>query len=193
MAESEGREPGHEAKLVRDAQAGRSAAFAELLRRYAPRVSALVYQLTSDADAARDLSQTVFLKAYRGIRSLRSGASLRAWLFQIAANEAKSFLRRRQREREHLPPDAQPLAEAAAADRGPLDRLVADEERAAVRAALDELPPRQRSVLVLRHFHGLSTAEAAEALKCSANAVKANLCYALKSLRAKLAGGENRE
>jgi RNA polymerase sigma factor (sigma-70 family) len=90
-------------------------------------------------------------------------------------------------------PDARHAAEAVAVRPGPLDRLVAEEERAAVLTALDGLPARQRSVLVLRHFHGLSTAEVAETLKCSANSVKANLCYALKSLREKLAGGPDRE
>ncbi|MBM4034245.1 MAG: sigma-70 family RNA polymerase sigma factor [Planctomycetes bacterium] len=189
MAARDGLERQEEARLVGAAQSGDSAAFEELVRRSAPRLSALAYQLTGDAEAARDLSQEVFLKAFRGIRSLRSGASLQAWLFRIAANEAASFLRRKARERRRLAP----AAEAVAAGAGPLERLVAEEERAAVLAALDALPARQRSVLVLRHLHGLSTAEVAETLKCSANSVKANLCYALRFLREKLAGGPDRE
>ena len=77
--------------------------------------------------------------------------------------------------------------------RSRLDRLIAKEERAAVVAALDRLPPKQRSVFVMRHFHGMPNREIAEVLSCSTSAVKANLSYALKSLREKLAGGSDRE
>jgi RNA polymerase sigma-70 factor (ECF subfamily) len=182
-----------EAALVGRALDGCPEAFGELVRLYAPRVSGLVYQHVGNAEAARDISQTVFLRAFRQIRSLRNVRSFRSWLFRIAVNEATDFLRRRMRERSHVATDAGAIEELPARDAKPLDSLVAQEEREAVLAALDGLPPRQRTVFVLRHFQGMSNPEIAEVLSCSTNAVKANLSYALRALREKLCGGDDRD
>lgn len=183
-----------EEALVERARNGDSDAFGELVVRYAASVSALAYQHVGDWEAARDISQTAFLKAYRGIGSLRTSQTFRAWLFRIAVNESVDYLRlRRTRKQNQLETSGGTAEDIATSEQRPLERLIAEEERAAVVAALDELPPRQRTVFVLRHFHGLSNAEIAETLSSSSNAVKVNLSYALKSLREKLAGGSDRE
>lgn len=180
-----------EAALVARARDGCAEAFGKLVRRYVARVSALVYQHTCDGEAARDISQAAFLKAFERIGSLRDDRSFQTWLFRIAINEATDFLRRTQRER--LRRDEGAVDEMATPEPRPLDRLVAEEERAAVVATLDGLPPRQRTVFVLRHFQGLSNPEIAEVLSCSTNAVKANLSHALRALRERLAGGGDDE
>jgi len=182
-----------EAALVGRAQAGCSDAFGKLVQHYAPRVAGLVYQHVGNADATRDISQTVFLRAFRRIRSLRNVRSFRPWLFRIAVNEATDFLRRKMREGGRTAPDDGALDTFPAQTTPPLDALVAQEERAAVAAALDGLPPRQRTVFALRHFQGMSNPEIAEVLSCSTNAVKANLSYALKALRETLGGGGDRD
>ena len=182
-----------ELALVLRASAGSSEAFGELVRRYAPRVSALVYQHVGDSDAALDICQTAFLKAFRQVHSLRAAESFRPWLFRIAVNESVRFHKTRARQRALGSPAGDALEEVTSNDPRPVDRLVDEEQRAAVLQALDQLPPRQRSVFVLRYFQGLSTAETAEALSCSPNAVKATLSYALKTLSDKLIGGEERE
>jgi len=184
----------NEDPLVERARNGDPDAFGELVVRYAASVSALAYQHVGDWEAARDISQTALLKAYRSIRSLRTSQNFRAWLFRIAINESADFIRlSRTRKETRLEAGNRAVEDVATREKRPLERLVAEEERAAVVAALDELPPRQRTVFVLRHFHGLSNAEIAETLSSSSNAVKVNLSYALKSLREKLAGGSDRE
>lgn len=184
----------NEDALVERARDGDSDAFGELVIRYAPRVSALVYQHVGDPEATRDVSQTVFLKACRRIGTLQAVGSFRAWLFRIAINEAVDFIRlNRAQKRAPLRVGSGPIEDVPGKEQRPLERLIAEEERAAVVAALDRLPPRQRSVFVMRHFHGLSNQEIAEVLSCSTSAVKANLSYALKSLRERLAGGGDSE
>jgi RNA polymerase sigma factor (sigma-70 family) len=180
--------------LVRSAQDGDSNALAKLVIRYAPRVSALVYQHLGEPEATRDVSQATFLKACRKIGALKATETFRAWLFRIAINESVEFIRRNRAQKR----DALRITDVSVEDvperrKRPLERLIAEEERAAVVAALDELPSRQRSVFVMRHFHGLTNPEIAEVLLCSTSAVKANLSYALKSLREKLAGGDDSE
>jgi RNA polymerase sigma-70 factor (ECF subfamily) len=184
----------NEEALVERARNGDPDAFGELVVRYAPSVTALAYQHVGDWETARDISQTALLKAYRNIRSLRTSRSFRAWLFRIAINESADFIRlSRTRKETRLETGNRAVEGVATREERPLERLVAEEERVAVVAALDELPPRQRTVFVLRHFHGLSNAEIAETLSSTSNAVKVNLSYALKSLREKLAGGSDRE
>ena len=185
------REEKKEDVLVERARDGDSEALGELVVRYAPRVSALVYQHVGDPEATRDVSQTVFLKACRRIGTLQAVRSFRAWLFRIAINESVEFIRAHKRAPVRIASVS--IEDVPARGKRPLERLIAQEERAAVVAALDRLPPRQRSVFVMRHFHGLSNQEIAEVLSCSTSAVKANLSYALKSLREKLAGGGDHE
>jgi len=184
----------NEEALVERARNGDSEAFGELVVRYAASVSALAYQHVGDWETARDISQTAFLKAYRRIGSLRTLQSFRAWLFRIAVNESVDFVRlSRTQKQTQLETSDGAVEDITTREERPLERLIAEEERAAVVAALDELPPRQRTVFVLRHFHGLSNAEIAETLSSSSSAVKANLSYALKSLREKLAGVSDSE
>jgi len=163
--------------LVERARRGDPDAFGELVVHYASRVAAVVYQHVGDREATQDIGQNVFLKAFRRIGSLRAVDFLRA---------------RHNRRQTQMKPADETLEDVPAPDQQPVERLVAREEREAVVAALDGLPPRQRSVFVLRHFQGLSNTDIAEALSCSTDSVKANLSYALKTLREKL-GGANRE
>ncbi len=184
----------NEEALVERARNGDSDAFGELVVRYAGSVSALAYQHVGDWEAARDISQIAFLKAYRSIGSLRALQKFRAWLFRIAINESVDYIRRsRSQKQTQLRIGGGTVEDVPTREKRPVERLIAEEERVAVVAALDELPPRQRTVFVLRHFHGQSNAEIAETLSCSSNAVKVNLSYALKSLREKLAGGSESE
>lgn len=184
----------NEEVLVERARDGDSEAFGELVARYAASVSALAYQHVGDWEAARDISQTALLKAYRSIGSLQTSQSFRAWLFRITVNESVDFIRlNRTQKLSQLGTGRGAIEEIATSEEQPIERLIIQEERAAVLAALDELPPRQRTVFVLRHFHGLSNADIAETLSSTSNAVKVNLSYALKSLREKLAPGGSSE
>jgi RNA polymerase sigma-70 factor (ECF subfamily) len=134
----------------------------------------------NDADAA-DLAQQTFVRAFRGIASFRGAASFRSWLYRITINLALNHLR------DHAREQPEEIAEDAVTSRatGP-QRIIADEDQAALRAAVAELPPKQRMVLELRVYEELSFKEVAELADCSENAAKVNFHHAVKKLRERL-------
>ncbi len=167
-----------ERTLIRRAAAGDRHAFGVLVRAHQEGVYRWVRGLVRDEEAARDLTQETFLRSFRALPGFRGEAAFGTWLRSIAANLAKSHLRR---EGVHgfvlLPPDL------AADAPGPGEALAAERERAALRRALESLPPRQREVVQLRIYRELSYAEIARRLGSSENAAKVNFHHAVKRLR----------
>jgi RNA polymerase sigma-70 factor (ECF subfamily) len=151
-----------------------------------------VYQLccrfVGNHEDASDLSQEVFLRAYRGLRSFRGHSSLATWLYRIGVNVCLNRVSAKE------PPgtnarNAAPLEERQHADTrsdSPADRLLKAERNARVRAAIAELPSKQRATLILRIYHEMSHQEIAEVLGSSVGAVKANFFHALSGLRKRL-------
>jgi RNA polymerase sigma-70 factor (ECF subfamily) len=138
-----------------------------LIRRYVKR----------DADAA-DVTQLAFVRAFRGLAAFRGTASVRSWLYRIAINCALSWLRDHRREQ------ASELAEDALVDANPAPaQISASDDRARLRRAIEQLPPKQKLVLELRVFDDLSFKEVAELAECSENTAKVNFHYAVKRLR----------
>src|SRR5262245_49476479 len=86
--------PGDEADLVRAAQGGDQAAFAEIVRRYQRSVYRVGYALTRNASDADDLAQETFVRAHRALGRFRAGEPLYPWLSRIATNLAFSLFRR---------------------------------------------------------------------------------------------------
>jgi RNA polymerase sigma-70 factor (ECF subfamily) len=171
--------------LVEQFRQGERAAFDQLVRRHQQAVWRVVRRyVRSDADAA-DVTQQVFVRAFRGLGSFRGAASVRSWLVRIAINCSLSWLRDHRREQpEELAEDA--LVEAAA---GPA-RIADGQDGERLRAAIAQLPPKQKLVLELRVFDDLSFKEVAELAECSENTAKVNFHYAVKRLRAILGAGD---
>jgi RNA polymerase sigma-70 factor (ECF subfamily) len=174
-----------ERTLIRRAAAGDRQAFGVLVRTHQEGVYRWVRGLVRDEEAARDLTQETFLRSFRALPGFRGEAAFGTWLKSIAANLAKSHLRR---EAAHgfmaLP------ADLAAPSPAPADALAAERERAALRRALESLPPRQREVVRLRIYGELSYAEIARRVGSTENAAKVNFHHAVKRLRRLLAGSD---
>ena len=172
-----------ERTLIRRAAAGDRHAFGVLVREHQEGVYRWVRGLVRDEEAARDLTQETFLRSFRALPGFRGEAAFGTWLRSIAANLAKSHLRR---EGAHgfvpLPPDL-----AADAPK-PGEALLAERDRAALQRALESLPPRQREVVQLRIYRELPYAEIARRVGSSENAAKVNFHHAVKRLRRLLAG-----
>lgn len=167
--------------LVERFRAGERRAFDELVRRHQRAVWHLARRyVRNDADAS-DVAQQCFVRAFRGIGGFRGAATFRSWLYRIAINLSINHLR------DHARQKAEELAEDAATARatGP-QRIIAGEDQAALRAAIAELPPKQRMVLELRIYDELSFKEVAELADCSENAAKVNFHHAVKRLRERL-------
>jgi RNA polymerase sigma-70 factor (ECF subfamily) len=148
------------------------AAFQEALVRYGPPLQRALERLLRDRSAAEDVAQDSFARLFVGIDSVRS---LRAWLFQVALNLARTHLRRG-RLRARL--DACTPRHEASPDL---------ELRELIENAVDDLPEGSRVAFVLYEIGGLSTAEIAETERCSIAAVRQRLVDARRRLRAALA------
>jgi RNA polymerase sigma-70 factor, ECF subfamily len=170
--------------LVRACLAGRREAFDVIVERHQRGVYQLCYRFVRSHEDAADLTQEVFLRAYRGLHRFRGDAALSTWLYRIGVNLCLNRVSARA-------PRETPLDEAhpvAAPDTDPVSALAEARRRERVRAAVDELPGKQRAALILRVYHELSHQEIASALGTSVGAAKANVFHALGNLRRALAG-----
>ncbi|HEY4182850.1 MAG TPA: RNA polymerase sigma factor [Kofleriaceae bacterium] len=158
--------------------AGERGAFDLLVRRHQQGVWRLARRYTKhDADAA-DVTQLVFVKAFNALVGFRGAATVRSWLYRITINAALTWVRDHKRElASEIPEDA--LVEAAAAETA----IAAGQEAGRLRAAIAQLPPKQKLVLELRVFDDLAFKEVAELADCSENTAKVNFHYAVKRLR----------
>ena len=171
-------------ELLPAVAAGDARACASLVDRHADRVHGLASRLLGDATEADDVSQEVFIAAWKHAGRWRPGGSARfsTWLTRVTLNACRDRLRTR---RPSAPVD---VLESLPGDIGPERRTLEAERVTRVRAALEELPPRQREALVLCHYHGLRQDEAAAAMELSVDALESLLARARRALRTRLAG-----
>jgi RNA polymerase sigma-70 factor, ECF subfamily len=152
--------------------------FERLYRASRDDVYAYVATLMRDRFAAEDVTALAFERAYRKRASFRPGrGSARAWLFGIARNAALDELRRRTRS---APSGTDPVDEAAPA---PEDEAEVGARRLAVRSALESLQPRERELVALKFFAGLSNAELAAVLHTSETNAGTRVHRAIHKLR----------
>jgi RNA polymerase sigma-70 factor (ECF subfamily) len=178
-----------ERALVDKCLANEPGAFDLIVERHRRSVYQLCYRFVSNHEDASDLSQEVFLRAYRGLRNFRGQSSIATWLYRIGVNvclnrvstkvPASEPLGDRQLERQFVDRRAE----------SPSDAVLRAERSARVRAAIAQLPRKQRATLILRTYHEMSHQEIADVLGSSIGAVKANFFHALGSLK-KLLGDE---
>jgi RNA polymerase sigma-70 factor (ECF subfamily) len=193
MPIAEGAQAG-EADLVARLRAGSDAAYEELVRAQGARLLAVARRLLRSEEDARDAVQDAFISAFRAIDRFEGGSRLSTWLHRIVVNAALMKLRSQQRKPETSIEDLLPrfledghFAEPPAEWQQSADRaLERRETRELVRQAIDGLPENYRTVLLLRDIEGLDTAETAEALGVTANAVKIRLHRARQALREQL-------
>jgi RNA polymerase sigma-70 factor (ECF subfamily) len=185
-------EPGSLEVLAAAARGGDRAAFDEIVRRTHRDTFRLALRLTADPEDARDVVQDAYLRAYRGLRRFRGDAQFTTWLYRITANCASSHTGRRARHRhdelDHgtVVVDERPEADpASSAEFGAL--------RADLDAAIAELPPRLRAVVVLRDVYDLPHEAIAAELGISESAAKVRLHRARLRLRARMFGEPVRE
>ena len=193
MSVAEGAQAG-EADLVARLRAGSDAAYEELVRAQGARLLAVARRLLRSEEDARDAVQDAFISAFRAIDRFEGGSRLSTWLHRIVVNAALMKLRSQQRKPETSIEDLLPrfledghFAEPPAEWQQTADQaLERHETRELVRQAIDGLPENYRTVLLLRDIEELDTAETAEALGVTANAVKIRLHRARQALRGQL-------
>jgi RNA polymerase sigma-70 factor (ECF subfamily) len=158
----------------------RRSEFDRLMVSHLPAALRLAIRLTSDPDLAEDIVQDAMLKASRSWKTFRGSSRFSTWIGKIVINAFRDRLRRRD-------PDGRlPESAGDASSLGPVAEAVHRELGEAVAAAVSRLPHRQREVLILRVYEGLSTQETANVLDVSLESVRTSLHHARESLRVKL-------
>ncbi len=157
----------------------------QLVASYAPRVFGLMLRMVAHRETAEDLTQEALMKAVGALARYRPEGKFEAWLFRIAANTARDWIRRRGRQPTLGLDPADPAPPEAAVDHGgPADPLTARERHKAVREALAALPAPDREVLSLRYYGELSFKEIAATTGEPLGTVLARAHRALKKLAA---------
>jgi len=159
--------------------AGRREAFDEIVVRHRRAVYQLCYRFVGNHEDAADLTQDVFVRAFKGLARFKGDAQLGTWLYRVGVNVCLKRLASRR-------PDAAPIDDVPnLAERGedPLQLAERAERARVLRAAVERLPPRQRATVVLRVYQDLSHEEIARVLDSSVGAVKANFFHAIRNLK----------
>lgn len=172
-------------ELIARSKEGDDDAFGEFVRRHTPSVHRWMARAVGEDDAD-DMTQDVFLRAYRGLPRFRQQAPPRAWLAAIADNAIKNRYRSKSRFRRIFAPDPSPdaLADRAAGSASPEDDARADESRTSVRDALQKLPVEFRLPVVLRDLEEWSYEEIAVSLELPIGTVKSRIARGRGQLRA---------
>lgn len=160
---------------------GDAAAFRMLVVRYQRPVYNAAFGVLRNADDARDVAQSVFLRVAERAEDYDPGHKFFSWIYRIAVNESLNLLRGRRRE-EGLDEDAE-IPDASA---GPEHRFENDERVRLLHHALKKMSVTDRTVITLRHFSELSYQEIAEAIGVDEKTVKSRLFEARQRLRALL-------
>lgn len=176
--------------LVDQARAGSREAFSELVVRYQDRIVHIVAQRLGDKDAAFDVAQDVFIKAYRGLSGFKAESGFYTWLYRIALNTTFSFRRKQKRRGALISLDrpieddgsdwSQQVPSEGTAEPGTESER--KEEAELLRAAIASLDEDFNEVVVLRDLEGLSYEEIAELLQCPIGSIKSRLHRARKKL-----------
>lgn len=186
----------NEHDLIREAQQGSRAAFDTLVRQYDQAVLRLALHLTGSEQDAQDIHQEAFLKAYRYLGNFRFECSFYTWIYRIVTNLCLDYLRRKKSRRED-----QAVVVDSSGEEMDLLSNISDERAGAnpdrelqrkylaekIKAALETLTPRERTVFELKHYQGLKLRAIGEMLNTTEETAKNTLFRATRKLRTNLA------
>lgn len=175
--------------------AGDRDAFAVLVERHGSRIHAAILRMIGDPEAANDLSQETFLKAYAGLATFRRGAAFSTWLYAIAINQVRTEFRRRKSVKGQAMLSLDAPVDGAGDDAGgrsmepegaepaPGDEAERREEAERLRRALGRIEEEYREAVVLRDLEGLSYGEIAAATGVPAGTVRSRIHRGRAALR----------
>jgi RNA polymerase sigma-70 factor (ECF subfamily) len=180
-----------ELELVRQAQAGDSGAFDQLVSRFRTRIFGMIYNMVHNEQDAWDLAQDSFVKAWKSLPRFRGQSSFYTWIYRIVMNVTIDWLRKKQVrgsgaefddaiELKEIDPASRTVPHA---DALPHERMEQQEIRGRINAAIAELSPEHRAVILMKEIEGMQYHEIAESLGCSIGTVMSRLFYARKKLQ----------
>lgn len=179
-------------ELVARSMDGDVDSFNQLIKRWERPIYALAYRVIGREEDARDVCQETFLRAYRAINGFKGQAKFSSWLYRIALNLCRDWIRRQKRTPTVQAPEDVDIADLAA-EAGPtesIETLVARREMGrAVAIAMAALPEEQRTAIILKEYHGLTFQEIADMQGCPLSTVKTRLYQGLSVVRRQLEQG----
>jgi RNA polymerase sigma-70 factor, ECF subfamily len=180
-----------ELDLVKQCQAGQTEAFDQLVNRYRSRVFAMIYNMVHNEQDAWDLAQDSFVKAWKSIKRFRGQSSFFTWLYRIVMNVTIDHARKKQIKGagtefndEVKLGEIEPGARTAPRSEPlPHRQMERSEIRERIDAAIAQLTPEHRAVILMKETEDMQYHEIAEALGCSIGTVMSRLFYARKRLQ----------
>ena len=173
-----------DANLVKRFIKGDQRAFDRIVERYEKKIFAIGFRIVGNEDEALDIAQETFIKAYEHIGSFHGDSKLFTWLYRIATNCSINALRKKKLMEVFLSGKERSYSSTPSPD--PEQQFDAIMVRERVYRAVETLPPKQKSVFILRQFEGLRFAEIAVIMKRSVGGVKATYFHAVRKLQKQL-------
>ena len=177
-------------ELVALSMGGDVESFNQLVLRWERPIYALAYRVIGREEEARDVVQETFLRAFRGIGNFRGQAKFSSWVYRIALNLCRDWIRRERRAPILPTPEGVDVVELAA-EQGPaesIEDLVARKDMSRVVAeVMTKLPDEQRTAIILKEYHGMSFQEIADLQGVPLSTVKTRMYQGLSVLRRHLA------
>ncbi|OIQ49079.1 ECF RNA polymerase sigma factor SigW [Pseudodesulfovibrio hydrargyri] len=179
-----------EAEIVRNILLGEVRLYGDLVREYQGPVYNLMLRMTGDADVSADLAQDAFVRAYEKLETFNQRRRFFPWLYTLALNVARDWLRKEGRDRHVFVEDASVMVREQ--DRRDESRAMNDRlDGAKAFETVMALDPKYREALILRYRHDFTMQEIASTLGIGVSAVKMRLSRGLDMVRHRFDGGSN--
>lgn len=178
--------PWTDEELVARSVSGDTDSFNQLVVRWERPIYALAYRVLGREEDARDVCQEAFLRAFRGLKGFKGQAKFSSWLYRITVNLCRDWMRRERRVALMQAPEGLDPLEPAVADtttESSEDLVIRRDLGRTVSKAMMVLSVEQRTVIILKEYHGLTFQEIADLVECPLSTVKTRLYQGLSVLR----------
>jgi len=167
--------------LVTETLNGKVESFGMLVEKYQNKMFNLAFQITRDADTAKDITQEAFIKGYDKLKTFDTGKKFFSWIYRITLNESLNH-------KKHSNYSQSFNNETSHDSHSVSENIERDETSRKVKSAINNLDEKYRTLIILKHYHGLGYDEIAEITNIPAGKVKTRLYIARDNLRKSLEG-----
>lgn len=180
-----------EKKLIKQTMRGDRDAFAQIVELYKDKIFQLAYRMTGNRQEAEDIAQETFLRVYANISQYNEEYKFSTWIYRIATNLCIDRARKKKAD-VSLDEEATGTtgldwySRVSSTDKSPEETVVTQELQTYVQEAISQLPPKYRSIMILRYLEDLSLQEISELLKMPVTTIKTRIHRGREALRSKL-------
>jgi len=181
-------------EIIKKAQSGDMQAFESILKIYDRQVMNIAYSFRNSEEDARDIYQEVFLRVFRSLKGFKFNSEFSTWLFRITTNVCITYQRRKtrhvhdslDREISRDEDETARLSDVISGNDAADSYALSSELSEHIHSAVDQLPPQQKLVFILKHYEGYKIREISDMLNCAEGTVKRYLFTATNKLKEKL-------